>query len=87
MVTKLTEYYVKWQFSREVMYTYIPNLTFCDQYCKHGRGRDLFPHFPYKINHVWQPYHDITQLLGKMAVLKRGVVDLHIHKIQICLYM
>ena len=82
LATILTEYYVKWQFLREEMltYTYIPHLIFCDQDCRMGEVNTCFYIFPFKINptygchgiHIWL-------ILGKIAVVKRGVVDIHIH--------
>ena len=59
---------------------YIPNLTFCDQYCSNGRGRCMFPHVSNHFNPICGCHGNHTrQILGKMTVLKRGVVDLHIH--------
>ena len=60
-------------------YTYIPNVTFSDQYCRNGRGKYGFPHFSNKIHPLYGCHgKHIIRILGKMAVLKRGIADLQI---------
>ena len=56
------------------------NLKFCDQYCGNGRGWYLFPHFHHKISPIYACHGNfISLILGELAVLVRGVVDLHTH--------
>ena len=50
------------------------------QYCRNGRGKDLFPPFPHKINYIYGYHGDrIRQILAKIVLLMTEVVDLHIH--------
>ena len=64
-------------------HTHTPNLTFCDKYVDMREGDTLFLIFPIKITVCTVSYschgNHISQILGQVAVLKRGDVDLHIH--------
>ena len=47
---------------------------------KMGEGETFFSHFPHTIHHIYGSHGNrISLIFGKMAVLKRGVVDLLNH--------
>ena len=55
---------------------------FCDEYWRNGIRRYPFPHLPHNISHIYCSHmhsKHISQILGKMAVLKTGVVDKYIY--------
>ena len=53
------------------LHTHITDLTVVDQYCRNGRGRDIFPQFSHKINNIYGCYgNHIFQILYTIAVVK-----------------